>query len=91
LQLPPSDCRAPYASRQAESDDLAGSVYTGISAPGETDSNPLTGQSVKGLLQHSLNGPRVGLDLGASEGRPVVFEHRPSASRRSGGHASPRP
>lgn len=84
-QLGPSDPLAARAASEAEGRDLAGGVHPGIGSPGETDSHPLAGQSVKRLLQHPLHRPKIRLVLGAGEVSPVVLDHRPCASLRHGG------
>ena len=85
LGQPPADGQRPS---EAECRDLAGGMHPGIGSPGETDASPLADQPVKGLLQLSLHGPSVRLDLRAGEGRPVVLDGRPRASLRPGGHRS---
>ena len=83
-QLRPGKPPLPASPRKAEGDHLSGGMHPGIGSSGETDSHPLTGQSVKGLLQHSRDGPAGWLDLGADEGRPVVLDDgaRTSVLRR---------
>ena len=72
--------------RNAECRDLAGGMHPGIGSPGEPNSRRFADQPVKGLLELSLHGPSIRLDLRAGEGRPVVLEGRLHALLRRGGH-----
>ena len=78
-QLRPSDPLAATAASEAEGRDLAGGMHPGIGSPGEADSHPLAGQSVKRLLQLPLHRPHPRLVLGTGEVGPVVLDHRPCA------------
>ncbi len=87
-KLRPVAGEPPRARREAERHHLARCMSPGIGSPGETDSHPLAGQSVKDLLQRPLHRPSVRLVLGSGESRSVVLDRRPRASLRGGRHRS---